>query len=89
VIDGGGLVNWTTLSWTGRTPADTAIVMAVRTGNTPTPDATWTPFTTICTSGSPIGASARYLQYRAVLVGATDAQSTPALEQVEISYSTP
>jgi hypothetical protein len=92
VIAGGSLVNWTTFSWTGRTPSDTAIIMAVRTGDTPTPDATWTPFTTICASGSTIGAngtSARYLQYRAVLVGATDSQSTPAVEQVDINHTTP
>jgi hypothetical protein len=89
VFDGGGIVSWNTLSWTSRTPGDTAIVMAVRTGNTPTPDASWTPFSTICTSGGSIAATARYAQYRAVLVGATNTQATPALQQVEIAYSTP
>jgi len=61
--------------------------MAVRTGNTPTPDATWTAFTTIPTSGGGIGASARYVQYRAVL-STTDPGSTPALEQVVLNYRT-
>jgi hypothetical protein len=89
VFDAGAVASWNTLTWTGRTPGDTAIVMAVRTGNTPTPDASWTPFSTVCASGGSIGATARYAQYRAVLVGATDAQSTPALQQVDIAYSTP
>jgi hypothetical protein len=89
VIDAGAPVNWTSVSWTARTPSDTAIVMSVRTGNTPTPDASWSPFTTACASGGAIGTSGRYAQYRAVLVGSTDTQSTPALQQVDISYSTP
>jgi hypothetical protein len=89
VFDATTTVSWNTLSWISQTPSDTAIVMAVRTGDTPIPDATWTTFRTICVSGGAIGTSARYAQYRAVLVGATDAQSTPVLEQVEIGYSTP
>jgi hypothetical protein len=55
----------------------------------PTPDATWSAFTTICASGGPIGTTGRQAQSRVVLVGSADTQSTPALGQVDISYWTP
>ena len=71
VFDGGGAANWGIATWTAETPSGTSIVISARSGNTPTPDGTWSGFSPI-TNGASIGAHARYLQYRAEL-------STPIL----------
>jgi hypothetical protein len=87
VFDAGATVTWSTLSWTSDTPAGTSVKMSVRTGDTPTPDGTWSAFSPVSTSGGTIGASARYIQYRAE-PATTDAGRTPALADVTISYGT-
>jgi hypothetical protein len=82
VFDAGQSTTWGTLSWTGVLPTGTAVALSVRTGDTPTPDASWTAFQQI-SNGSAIGPSSRYLQYRAAL-SATDDFSTPQLQEVTI-----
>jgi hypothetical protein len=83
IFDAGASVTWGTATWTADTPAGTSLTLSVRTGNTPTPDGTWTAFTALPSSGAPIGASARYLQYRADLATTIAAQS-PGLRDVTI-----
>ncbi|MGH7724670.1 MAG: N,N-dimethylformamidase beta subunit family domain-containing protein [Candidatus Eiseniibacteriota bacterium] len=75
---------WETMSWTTQTPPGTSVAMAVRTGDTPTPDGTWTAFAPVATSGSTLALSARYLQYRAEL-STSDPSATPALEDVTVT----
>ena len=70
VFDAGVTADWGALNWTADTPAGTGVAISVRTGNTPTPDGSWTGFTPIANGGS-IGANARYVQYRAQLTTAT------------------
>ena len=57
---------WGNVSWTAATPSGTAIALAVRTGNTPTPDGTWTAFASVANGGAVPGNS-RYIQYQAAL----------------------
>jgi hypothetical protein len=64
----------------------TTIAMSVRTGNTAAPDATWTAFNAVASSGGAIAGTARYVQYRAVLTTA-DATRTAALNDVTLSYA--
>ena len=85
VFDAGVAVAWDSLSWTAQVSAGTALTMAVRTGDTPTPDGSWTPFTTIPSSGGAIGTVSRFSQYRAELT-TSDAEQTPVLEDVTISF---
>jgi hypothetical protein len=61
--------------------------MLARVGNTATPDLSWSAFTAIASSGSSIGASGRYLQYRADL-STSDATVTPELRDVSIVCTT-
>jgi VCBS repeat-containing protein len=82
IFDAGQIAPWGTLSWTSVLPTGTAVALSVRTGNTPTPDASWTAFQSI-NNGSAIGPSSRYLQYRAAL-STTDSLSTPQLQDVTI-----
>ena len=58
--------------------------MSVRTGNTPTPDLTWSAFTPIASSGGDIPGNSRYVQYRAVL-STTDPNLTPTLNDVTVN----
>ena len=86
IFDAGQAVNWNQLSWIENTPAGTDVQLSVRTGNTPTPDGSWSSFAPIATSGGSIGGNSRYLQYRAEL-STTDPSRTPELTEVSASYT--
>jgi hypothetical protein len=85
VFDATTAATWLTLSWTAATPAGTSVVMSYRTGNTPTPDATWTPFA-VTTSGAALSGTSRYVQFK-VLESTTVPAVTPTLNQVTIGYN--
>jgi hypothetical protein len=86
VFDAGGPVTWNAVLWGGVTPAGTALALSVRMGNTPTPDATWTDFVPLSSSGAIIGGSSRYLQYQATL-STSNASLTPELDSVTARYT--
>ena len=81
----GQTADWGALSWNSATPSGTGIAISVRTGNTPTPDGTWSAFTPINSSGGDIPGSSRFVQYRAQLTSSDPAQ-TPTLSDVSIGY---
>ncbi|MEZ5065999.1 MAG: DUF6605 domain-containing protein [bacterium] len=85
VLDPGAFTNWETFTWTANVPAGTSLQMFVRTGDTPVPDGTWTPFAPIAI-GASVGQSSIYLQYRADLA-TTNPAITPALFDVGVSCS--
>ena len=82
----GQIADWGALSWNSAMPSGTGIAMSVRTGNTPTPDGTWSAFAPIGSSGGDIPGSSRYVQYRAELTSSDPAQ-TPILSEVSIGYA--
>ena len=66
------LATWGALSWRGTVPKGGKIELATRSGNTETPDETWSAWSAgfRIGEGSPITSpKARYLQWRAVLTG--------------------
>jgi hypothetical protein len=77
----GGGATWIDAAWTGATPAGTAVVLSVRSGDSAVPDASWTPFTVV--TGS-IDTTARYLQYRLQLSSSSTGQ-TPVVNDVTIN----
>jgi hypothetical protein len=79
VLDAGKTADWQTLDVGSGAPTGTGIVIQVRTGATPTPDANWTEFTTV-SAGADIPNVGRYLQYRATLTGTT--ALSPTLERI-------
>jgi len=87
VLDAGSFANWGSAVTTATTPAGTSIALSIRTGNTPTPDGSWSAWTPVSGSG-PIGAGSRYLQYRADLQSSVTA-STPELQSVTLNYTKP
>ena len=81
------VATWGTIRWQATTPAGTSIALHTRSGNTRTPDATWSawsgPYTTAL--GARIDSpKARYLQWKAVLTGASGA--SPVLTSVSAAY---
>ena len=85
VIDAGDVVDWDGLSWGADTPAGTTLALSVRTGNTPTPDGTWSSFAPIAASGDDVPGNSRYAQYRAEFT-TSDTEKTAVLRDVTLAY---
>ena len=80
------IATWGALTWHGAAPAGTQIELYTRSGNTETPDDTWSAWSGAYAGveGSPITSpKARYLQWRAVLTGKTEG---PVLTSVIAAY---
>ena len=78
--------SWGAISWRGSTPGGSNVEISTRSGNTPTPDDTWSAWSPAYKdrNGSPIvSPKARYLQWRAVLTGKGD---SPVLTSVTAAY---
>lgn len=87
VKDASTVATWGTLRWQALAAPSTAIQISTRSGNTRTPDDTWsdwsTPYAT--PEGSAITSpTARYMQWRAVLTSAVPA--SPTLTSVVAAY---
>jgi len=80
------VATWGAINWRGTTPAGSRIEIHTRSGNTETPDDTWSPWSPSYTrhEGSPIvSPKARFLQWRVVLTGKG---SSPVLTSVTAAY---
>lgn len=78
---------WGAIKWAALVPDDTTLEIATRSGNTETPDETWSDWSQAYTtaSGSPIASPrARYLQWRAVLTAVGG--KAPELTSVTAAY---
>jgi hypothetical protein len=84
VLDAGQQVVWGTLDAAQDVPAGTTLALEARTGDTPTPDGSWSAFEPVAV-GAGIGSTGRYLQYRASFTSSGDA--TPVLRDVTASYA--
>ena len=87
VRDAQTVAAWGTIKWRAQMPARTRIEISTRSGNTRTPDETWSDWTSAY--GNPEGTAissprARYLQWRATLVGAGG--ESPLLTSVSAAY---
>jgi hypothetical protein len=81
------IATWGSVNWRGTVPRGTRVEISTRSGNTETPDDTWSTWSSPSASsdGSPITSpKARYLQWRAVLTG-TKSES-PVLTSVSAAY---
>ena len=87
VFDATALVAWGNLSYDAQSPDSTTLAVAVRSGATPTPDGSWTGWTTVA-NNTDIPATSRYLQYRAAF-GTSNTALTPVLQEVRIAVSGP
>lgn len=87
VYDAGLIALWESINWTATTPPGTSIKLQTRTGNTSTPDVTWSNWSNFYyASGEVITSPAgRYIQYCAVLQ-TNDPNVTPVLKDITITY---
>jgi hypothetical protein len=76
---------WRTLDPIIDTPAGTAVVLQTRSGNTATPDASWSGYQPPGAGGAIQSPSRRYIQYRATL-SSSDAHVTPTVDRVDLTY---
>ncbi len=92
VHDAGLSAHWGTLTWTGDTPAGTALTLQTRTGDVETPDSSWSAWSAPSAHmqgqeiASPPG---RYLQYQASLIGSAQSVAqgmVPRLGAVTVYY---
>jgi hypothetical protein len=87
VRDATTVAAWGTIRWRAQSPAGTRVEISTRSGNTRTPDETWSDWSSAYGSqtGSAISSPrARYLQWRAILVGARG--ESPLLTSVSAAY---
>ncbi len=83
IFDAGLVVDWFNLNWLGSTPAGTNAAFETRSGNIPVPDESWSAWE--AATGPISSPNGRYAQYR-VTLSATDVNSTPIIESVELTY---
>lgn len=86
VLDAGAPSAWGPLTWDAGVPDRTSLAVEVRAGDVASPDDRWPPWRLVARSGDAVGATSRYLQYRATLT-TSDPSWTPALRQVRVAYS--
>ena len=87
VRDAQTIATWGAIRWQSAVPQGTRVDISTRSGNTRTPDETWSDWTSPYTvqEGSPISSPrARYLQWRAVLTG--NKGDAPLLTSVTAAY---
>ncbi len=89
VRDTRGMARWGRIRWEDEQPPGTSVRLFARSGNTDSPDQTWSEWTGPYTD--PAGEaltcpSARYLQWKAVL--GTQNEETPSVSSVSASYLT-
>ncbi len=87
VKDTEAVSGWGRLRWEGKRPSGSEILVQTRSGNTASPDSTWTDWSLPYShpDGQPITSeSARFLQVRATLNGKDGA--TPELDSVTAAY---
>ena len=83
ILDAGSPTVWASASSVTSSPTGTTLDLSVRFGDTPTPDGTWTSFSSVALGNATLGGTSRYAQYRAVMTGTGD--MTPELASITLS----
>jgi len=80
---------WGSITWTADLPEGTSLRFSLRSGNSATPDDTWSDWSEEITSaGSEVKSPpARFLQYKVEML-TRDGGTSPALSEVKIAYQT-
>ncbi len=91
IFDGGSsTTTWNSLYWTDVLPAGSDVTIATRTGNTPTPDGSWSSWSSELTNSQSSSISSpdgRYFQYRASLTRGNLPTETPSFDEITIIYN--
>jgi len=84
VFDAQQTVRWQSISWTATEPKGTSIVIEVRVGNTPAPDASWSQWHPVSNGGALQDLTSRYIQYKATLFSHEDLAKSPVLHDITL-----
>lgn len=85
VRDAGRLSRFGALRFEGTLPKGASVTLSVRSGNSDNPDATWSDWVRLGTSGAEVP-PARYFQWKADLAAAASGEA-PVVERVEASWA--
>ncbi len=85
VLDAGAIVEWLDATCRTDVPAATSVRLSVRTGDVEVPGPGWSEWKAVDGMGGPVGATTRYLQYRADLA-TNDVGTTPVLKEVTFRH---
>ena len=75
VHDAGPAATWKSVSWTANLPPGATLVVEISTGNTQTPDRTWSAWSAV-SNGGEVPTPARYLRYRVRVLTASSSLTT-------------
>jgi parallel beta-helix repeat protein len=85
VLDAGSGNTWDSASWSANLPAGTSMTVETRTGNSATPDSTWSAWSRVDSAGNITSPAGRYVVYRITLSTANTSVS-PTVFDVTLSY---
>jgi methionine-rich copper-binding protein CopC len=77
---------WGTLTYNATLPAGTSILVEVSTGDTATPDGSWSAWTAVSSGSTIPNSTARYIRYRITFI-TTDPTQTATVTDITISYT--
>lgn len=80
------ILNWHKIFWSEKKPTNTSIKMQIRTGDSQTPDNSWSEWTSVA-NGNEIPTDSKYIQYR-VILETTELDKSPVLYEVRMTYET-
>jgi sugar lactone lactonase YvrE len=88
VFDTAGISRWGELSWEAETPAGASLGLQLRSGNSETPNKTWSDWSdeVVTSGGVPDAAPGRFVQWRTTL-GSSRGGATAALKKVKLAYA--
>ncbi|GEM_PF-430190 len=86
VIDAGATVGWDTLTRDLTAPSGTTVTIQVRSGPSPSPNGSWTGWTTVSATTGSITSSARYLQYQVISTTSGTRFVTPQTRGVTLAF---
>ena len=90
VLDAKIISKWGDFTWKANVPPSTSVTVAVRSGNVPDPDETWSDWAaeqTDAQAGKALAPPARYLQYR-VTLGSDNPRVSPEVHGLTLRYRT-
>jgi len=85
VFDAGRMATWGTITFNGTVPTGTTMVVEVSSGNTATPDGTWSAWTRVASGATAPAPASRYLRYR-VTFTTTDGAVTAVLNDLTVAW---
>jgi methionine-rich copper-binding protein CopC len=86
VFNSGKTATWGLASWTSTLPTGTSFEVLTRSGNTATPDGTWSAWQAVTNGGQIASPSAQYLQYE-VIFTTTNQLDTALLQSITFQWS--